>query len=175
MGMRSVSRMLIAGAMLVGMIAFATSMVAAHGKGVFIAGMDGYEEVPSVSTAGHGHLWIRISPDEQMIEYELSYGGLSSPVGGAHIHFGRRHTNGGVMVPLCRGVEQSDPASPVPVCVDEGVVEGTITARQVVGPAAQGIAPGQLREFIRALRAGAGYVNVHTARFPTGEIRGQIR
>jgi len=175
MSRRSVSRMLVASAMLAGSIVYTASMVDAHGKGVFVAGLDGYEEVPSVSTAGHGHLWIRVSPDEQAIEYKLTYGGLSSPVAAAHIHFGRRHTNGGVMVPLCRGGDGTGPASPVPTCVDEGVVEGTITARHVVGPAAQGIAPGQLREFIRALRAGAGYVNVHTARVPTGEIRGQIR
>ena len=61
------------------------------------------------------------------------------------------------------------------MCVDEGMVTGTITAQQVVGPAQQGIAPGQIREFVRALRARAGYVNVHTERFESGEIRGQIR
>jgi len=44
----------------------------------------------------------------------------------------------------------------------------------VVGPAGQGIAPGELDEFIRAIRAGVTYVNVHSTKFPSGEIRGQI-
>jgi hypothetical protein len=45
----------------------------------------------------------------------------------------------------------------------------------VTGPAGQGVAAGELADLIRAIRAGAAYVNVHTATYPTGEIRGQIR
>ncbi len=96
MGTKSISRMLIAVAMLVGTIAFTTSSVEArHWKRVFTTGMNGFEEVPSISTAGHGRLWIRVSRDEQVIEYKLSYAGLSSAVTEAHIHFAQPHTNGG--------------------------------------------------------------------------------
>ena len=46
----------------------------------------------------------------------------------------------------------------------------------MVGPAARGIAPGQIDELIRAIRAGATYVNVHSSpTYPGGEIRGQIK
>lgn len=161
--------------MLVGTIAFTTSSVAAHGKRVFIAGMDGFEEVPSISTAGHGHLWIRVSPDEETIEYKLTYAGLSSAVTRANIHFAQLHTNGRVMVTLCQSAAAPDPTTIAPMCVDEGVVAGTITAEQVVGPAEQGIGAGQIREFVRALRARTACVNVHTERVASGEIRGQIR
>jgi hypothetical protein len=44
----------------------------------------------------------------------------------------------------------------------------------VVGPNAQGIAPGEWDAFIAALRAGMGYANVHDATYPGGEIRAQI-
>jgi hypothetical protein len=44
-----------------------------------------------------------------------------------------------------------------------------------VGPAAQGIAAGEFAELVRAIKAGATYVNVHSSLFPTGEIRGQIK
>ena len=44
----------------------------------------------------------------------------------------------------------------------------------MIGPAAQGIAAGELGELSRAMRAGVTYANVHTATYPAGEIRGQI-
>ena len=45
----------------------------------------------------------------------------------------------------------------------------------VVGPSDQGIAAGEFAELVRAIRNGATYVNVHTAAWPKGEIRGNIR
>jgi hypothetical protein len=36
------------------------------------------------------------------------------------------------------------------------------------------LAAGQFANFLTGLRAGATYVNVHTAAFSGGEIRGQI-
>ena len=47
-------------------------------------------------------------------------------------------------------------------------------AASVVGPTAQGIAPGEFAEVIRAIRAGAAYANMHTTAFPAGEIRDQV-
>jgi hypothetical protein len=53
-------------------------------------------------------------------------------------------------------------------------VTGAITAAQIVGPAGQGIAAGEMAEVIRAIRARATYANVHTEAFPVGEIRGVV-
>ena len=39
----------------------------------------------------------------------------------------------------------------------------------------QGISPGNLRQVIRAVLSGETYVNVHSQRFPAGEIRGQVK
>ena len=38
----------------------------------------------------------------------------------------------------------------------------------------QGLEDGEVDELIRAIRAGATYVNLHTGGFPGGEIRAQI-
>ena len=48
-------------------------------------------------------------------------------------------------------------------------------AADVVGPAGQGVAAGEFEEVLTALREGVTYANVHSARNPLGEIRGQIR
>ena len=53
--------------------------------------------------------------------------------------------------------------------------DGTSTAADVVGPAAQGIAAGEFEELVQAIRAQRTYANVHAAAFPGGEIRGQLR
>jgi hypothetical protein len=54
-------------------------------------------------------------------------------------------------------------------------VTGTITAANVVGPTAQGFNVGDLAAVERAIKAGVTYANMHTAKFPAGEIRGQVR
>jgi hypothetical protein len=54
-------------------------------------------------------------------------------------------------------------------------VRGTIRPADVLGnAAAQGLAAGEFNEFVRAMRAGATYVNVHSQGRPGGEIRAQI-
>ena len=61
-------------------------------------------------------------------------------------------------------------------CPDpSGTVTGTLHAADVIGPEAQGIAPGEFAELVRAIRAGATYANVHTVKYPGGEIRAQLR
>ncbi len=71
---------------------------------------------------------------------------------------------------FCNGGGQ--PACPL---TTTGEISGVITAANVVGPAGQGIAAGEFAELVRAIRNGATYANVHTANFPPGEIRGNIR
>ena len=132
--------------------------------------LSGFLEVPvSISTAGHGEFRATINESETVISYELEYADLEGgTVLFAHVHIGQRATAGGVMFFLCGGGGK-------PACPSSGKVTGTVVAADIIGPAGQGISAGQLAEAIRAMRAGAAYANVHTATYPTGEIRGQIR
>ena len=138
--------------------------------------LNGDEEVApaaAVSTVATGQFDARISHDETEIDYVLSYADLEGAVQQAHIHFGRRGTNGGISAFLCTNLGNG-PAGTPPCPPSPATVSGTITAADVVGPTAQGIAPGEFAELIRAIRNGATYVNVQSAKVPNGEVRGQI-
>ena len=132
----------------------------------------GFEEVPAVSTDGEGRFKARVVNGGRAVRWELSYEDLSTPVQQAHIHFGQRSVNGAVSVFLCSNLGNG-PAGTQP-CPNEGTIEGTFDAEDVIGPSAQGIAPGELDELMRAIRAGVAYANVHTTMHPGGEIRGQF-
>src|SRR5207247_7422903 len=83
---------------------------------------------------------------------------------------------GGISVWLCQTAAPFlDPAGLAKTCPQSGTVEGTITAANVIGPTGQGIAAGEFAELVRAIRGGVTYANVHSTKFPTGEIREQIK
>ena len=135
--------------------------------------LTGYQEATpaGVSSLGTGSFSATIDESDSVIAFQLTYSGLSAAATVAHIHFGNRFTSGGVSAFLCGGGSKS--ACPAGTAT-EAVVTGTIITSDVVGPAGQGIAPGEFAELVRAIRAGMTYVNVHNANFPQGEIRGQI-
>jgi hypothetical protein len=138
------------------------------------AKLTGYQEVPSISTGGTATFTAQISSDETSITYTLTYSNLSSSVTQAHILFGGIGVNGGVLVFLCTNLGNG-PAG-TPACpANGGSVTGTLTAANVVGPTAQGVAPGSsMSPVINAIDAGATYVNIDTQNFPLGEIRAQL-
>ena len=130
-------------------------------------------EVPSISSSAHGTFNAEIDDAGQMIVWTLTYQDLEAPVEQAHIHFGERHTNGGISAFFCTNLGNGPPgAQPCPDTT--ATLNGTITPEQIIGPADQGIAAGEFEELVRAIRSGAAYVNVHTTTFPAGEIRGQV-
>lgn len=144
------------------------------------ARLTGYEESPSVSTTGRGEFEAKISRDEGLIEYELSYSGLVGTVQQSHIHFAQKGVNGSIVVWLCQTATTPAPAAVAgitPFCPQSGTVTGQITAANVIAATttSQMIVAGELAEVVAAIRAHRAYVNVHaTPLNPGGEIRGQI-
>jgi hypothetical protein len=136
--------------------------------------LTGYNEDPlALSTTGKGKFRAHINGTEDEITYSLSYEGLEGSVTQAHIHLGGRAQSGGISVFLCTNLgngpagTQACPAAPA-------TVTGTLRPGDVIGPAGQGITAGQFDELVRAIRAGATYVNVHSTLYPGGEIRAQL-
>ena len=141
------------------------------------ARLKGFQEVPAVSTAATGKFKATVDKASNTIRYELSYSGLEGDVRQAHIHIGQRGVNGGITLWLCQTTANPAPAPlTTPACLQSGTVNGVLSAADVVGPTGQGIAgAADFAEVLAAIRVGVAYVNVHSARFPGGEIRGQLR
>jgi len=137
--------------------------------------LTGYEETPSaVSTTGNGTFKATISNDGSRIDWELTYNDLEGAVQQAHIHFGQKGVTGPISVFLCTNLGNG-PAGTQPCPAPPATISGTITAVDVTNLANErGISAGEFDELLKAVRAGATYVNVHSTRWPGGEIRSQI-
>jgi hypothetical protein len=133
----------------------------------------GFEEVPALSSTGQGTFSMTIDPDEMGFSYRLTYSGLTGTVLQSHIHLGQKGVNGGIMIFFCTNLGNGPVGTQN--CPQSGTITGQVSAADVIGgAAAQGIAPGEFAEVLRAIRAGVAYVNVHSNIFPGGEIRGQV-
>ena len=112
----------------------------------FHAEMNGAAEVPPTGEAGTGTVHATLETGSLMLDYSLTWSGLTGPATMAHFHGpAAPGKNAGVLVKL--GVQ---PPSPL---------HGTVQ-----------LTPDQ----VASLEAGQWYANVHTARHTGGEIRGQL-
>ena len=149
----------------------------------FRARLRGLNEVPPVATEASGSFSATLSSDGSTLSYTVSYTNLNAQILFSHIHFGFPREATGIMVFLCgpaAGAMGGPPAGTPnpPACPDttSGTVSGSVTAANVIGPNSQGITPSaDFAKVVQALRGGAAYVNVHTTRSPSGEIRGQVQ
>ena len=158
----------------------ASTVVWAQGFKKISEFLTGYQEVPAVSTTGNGEFSARISKDGTRIDWELSYSELEGAVQQAHIHIGNKGVNGGISVFLCTNLGNG-PAGTQPCPAPPANISGTIFAADVspnipatAAARTQGLNTGEIDELIKAIRAGATYVNVHSTTWPGGEIRSQI-
>lgn len=114
----------------------------------FFAYLSSAQEVPTNASTATGFARVFVNEAAGTLSFTVTFTGLSSNQTAAHIH-----------APAAIGVN-------VGVAINFGVVGGT--SGTITGTAA--ITPTQLSQ----IRQHLGYVNVHSANFPGGEIRGQL-
>ncbi|BCG58747.1 CHRD domain-containing protein [Paenibacillus sp. URB8-2] len=129
----------------------------------FRAILSGRNEVPPVRTQAFGTAIFKLSRDGRRLFFVLTVRNISR-VTQAHIHLGRRGQNGPVVAFLFG-------PNKFGISVRRGVVRGTLTAADLVGP----LSGMTLRSLVNEIKRDNAYANVHTIQHPDGEIRGQIK
>ena len=104
-------------------------------------------EVPSPKGAAKATGSFTGTLKGRSLHWTLRFAHLTSKPAGAHIHTGAKGATGPVVVVLC-GTNCHSPMS------------GTATLSA---------------SFLKAMKGGGTYVNVHTTKNPSGEIRGQVK
>jgi hypothetical protein len=172
-------RAMLLGAILSGLSVSPAVLAAPHVE-EFHAVFSGFNEVGGLNAQtgailsdGRATLELRLNRADQTLSFVLKYAGLASGVTQAHIHFGKIHMAGGVMVFFCSNT--GTPAGTQACPTNSGTVTGTLSAANVVGPAMQGVTAGDFQAIVDALESDTTYANIHTTAFPAGEIRGEIR
>jgi hypothetical protein len=147
----------------------------------FATRLSTFNEVPPKGTGASGTFQAELSKDGTTLTWTFTWTGLTGPPLFAHIHFGQKNTNSQVMTFFCGGPAGNPDVPAKPACpqTTSGTITGTTTAADIValntaGANDQGLNVHDFATFLRALRAGDGYANMHTTRFPGGEIRGQV-
>lgn len=133
----------------------------------FAVHLSGAQEVPAVETRAGGRAVFQLSPDGSELTYRLNVFNIEG-ITQAHIHAGAAGANGPVVAWL---YPSAPPAQPIPGRFSGVLASGSIRAENLVG-----LLAGQpLDSLVQLMHEEGVYVNVHTAVFPAGEIRGQVR
>ena len=104
-------------------------------------------EVPPTQSSGTGKAEVEVDTSNYKLRWKVTYSGLTGPATMGHIHGpAAAGANAKVQVPFTN-----------------------VTSQPITGE--QQLTPAQYAD----LAAGLYYVNIHTARYPAGEIRGQLR
>ena len=125
----------------------------------FNAKLSGQQEVPPVQTTASGMAWFK--PMQDKVWFKLNVTDMQG-VTQAHIHTGKQGENGPILVTLYK--------SNTPQPINGKLAYGNITANLLEGP----MKGKQISDLTTAMSNGSTYVNVHTEKYPKGEIRGQI-
>jgi hypothetical protein len=130
----------------VGSLSLAAFSLEAAKKTVWTAALSSGQEVPKqVVRDTAAHGLFKGTLSGGKLKWRLTFAKLTGAATQAHIHVGRKGKSGNVVIPLCAPCRSG--------------VTGTATISSTV-----------LNDFKKHML----YVNVHTAKNPNGEIRGQL-
>jgi hypothetical protein len=134
----------------------------------YTAELSGKNEVPdSVSTMASGEALFKLNADQEIIDYTLTVSNIDS-VTMAHIHLGSASENGPILVWLYP--VSGPPPQVMPGPVNGVLAQGSITAANLIGP----LKGKTVADLEQLMKEDSTYVQVHTQKYPEGEIRGQI-
>ncbi len=103
----------------------------------------------SATSQGSGTATLRLAADGKSAIIAFDYSNLSGPITGMHIH----GPDGGIIFDV-------DSATPQP----DGTIVWVFTQ----------VGTMSVTDIVNAIRAGQTYFNIHTAQYPTGEIKGNF-
>ena len=151
--LRRILKMIVVSALFVA----ATPLAASAGNTEFEADLDPGQETAVVDSKGEGEAEFTVKRNK--IRFELEWEDLTSGAVAAHIHCAAAGVDGAVGVTLLSEAKGTD-----------GKVKGSFSAPDP----GNGCGWASLNDVLTAMVTGNAYVNVHTANFLPGEIRGQI-
>jgi hypothetical protein len=143
------------------LIAFAAALTAVSpAKADFVStatltpGADG-----ATSSNGSGMATIDYMASTQTFTYTLSWANLTGSATMAHIHDGAPGVSGPIVLPIFMSMMPATDS-----------ISGTLTQADVTP--ADGIST--IAQVAQLIESGDAYVNIHTAAYPAGELRGQL-
>lgn len=128
----------------------------------FVAKLSGRAEVPPNDSAATGRVTVKVSRAKRSLRVRGRITGLSGLPSAAHIHLGRPGVDGPPILTI------------VGANVDDIFGEYSLLDRITRSDFTQAGNVQTFGQAVRAIRRGRTYVNVHTAKFPGGEVRGQV-
>lgn len=114
--------------------------------------LDGFQPVPPTGSTATGIATVTVDTDTRDISVQGSFSGLTSAVSAGHIHG-----------PADAGQSSQVVILPLVLERDDDFLSGTFTVDAR-------LSRGQFESYLESRT----YINLHTASFPAGEIRGQI-
>ncbi len=118
----------------------------AHSQVFFTATIDSSNQVPVTVSGATGTAWAVLNPGSGTLTYQITYADLDSTFLAAHFHYGAPGANGPVVMPITTWV----------------------------GNTANGTWSDIPDSVIAAMMKGDIYINIHSQKYPGGEIRGQL-
>ncbi|MGI4821565.1 MAG: CHRD domain-containing protein [Janthinobacterium lividum] len=113
------------------------------------------KQATAVTSAATGTVTGTYTPSTKVLNYTITFSGLSGNPTGAHLHYGDAKHNGSVWLPFAN----------LPAATS-GTITGTTTLTTLTSASTPTVTSQP-----DSLTMGHVYANIHTAQYPNGEIR----